>query len=223
MIFPTPGCEESFEKHSELEIHLEVGRHKKSQLSESLHDKLIRREWAARFSTVDSMGANYYSGDGKTKISERATDSPSNLEKGWALSKARPPVRFTSKVKAYLNAKFDLGEKTGLKADPKQVAADMRNARDEENDRRFSREEWLTKTQIQGYFSRLASARRKKGQIDTTDESGLEDAVGEEEHNNRIQLIGAVMEEIDLPHPVCYDSFDLCESMRKNELSKYNV
>ena len=26
---PTPGCDESFDKHSELEIHLEVGHHKK--------------------------------------------------------------------------------------------------------------------------------------------------------------------------------------------------
>ena len=39
---------------------------------------------------------------------------------------------------------FELGERKGLKADPNQVSADMRNARDEENNRRFSREEWLT-------------------------------------------------------------------------------
>ena len=60
-------------------------------------------------------------------------------------SKPRVSTRFSPKVKAYLNAKFELGEKTGLKADRNQVTADMRNARDEENNRRFPREEWLTK------------------------------------------------------------------------------
>ena len=37
----------------------------------------------------------------------------------------------------------------------------MRNARDEQNNRLFTREEWLTKTQIQGFFSRLAANRGK--------------------------------------------------------------
>ena len=93
--------------------------------------------------------------------SEETTDTPpSNLSKEWALSKPRVSTRFSPKVKAYLNAKFELGERTGLKADPNQVSAVMRNARDEENNRHFSREEWLTQNQIKSYFSRLASAKR---------------------------------------------------------------
>ena len=105
--------------------------------------------------------------DGSTSASgicssEETTDtSPSDLSQGWALSKPRVSTRFSPKVKVYLNAKFALGERTGLKADPNQVSADIRNARDEENNRPFSREEWLTQNQIKSYFSRLASAKRK--------------------------------------------------------------
>jgi len=46
---------------------------------------------------------------------------------GAANSSARGATRFSVKVKEYLTAKFDIGEKTGDKADPTQVASDMRN------------------------------------------------------------------------------------------------
>ena len=36
-------------------------------------------------------------------------------------------------MKEYLIAKCAIGEKTGDKADPTQVASDMRNAKDDEN------------------------------------------------------------------------------------------
>ena len=91
-----------------------------------------------------------------------------------------------------MNAKFDLGEKTGLKADPNQVSADMRNARDEENNRRFCREEWLTKNQIKSFFSRLASAKRK-GEDDVDDRAELDDILGEQEENSMQLLINSII------------------------------
>ena len=75
------------------------------------------------------------------------------LSSGWALQKARAgTARFSPKVKQYLSLKFDVGERTGRKADLQQVAQDMRTARDQSGNRIFEREEWLTKTQIQGFF-----------------------------------------------------------------------
>ena len=72
---------------------------------------------------------------------------------GWALVKPRAgPSMFTDKVKKYLTVKFDLGEQTGRKADPLQVSNDMRKAKDAQNNRLFTREEWLTKSQVQGFF-----------------------------------------------------------------------
>ena len=139
-------------------------------------------------------------------------------------SKPRVSTRFSPKVKAYLNAKFELGEKTGLKADPNQVSADMRNARDEENNRRIPREEWLTKNQIKSYFSRLASAKRKGQQTDDVDDGGeLENILGEQEENSRQLLINNIIEKIGLRHPICYDVYDLCEYCKGSKRSKFNV
>ena len=139
---PEPGCQEVFKNFCELEIRAEIGNHKNRPMSESFYDR-TSREWAERFSTVDQVQADgSTSGSGIRSSEETADTPPSDLSQGWALSKPRVSTRFTPKVKTYLNARFELGEKTGLKADPSQVSADMRNTRDEENNRRFSREEW---------------------------------------------------------------------------------
>ena len=57
---------------------------------------------------------------------------------------------------------FDQGEQSGLKADPQQVSNDMCKTRDEQNRWLFERDEWLTKSQLQGLFSRLAASRRRQ-------------------------------------------------------------
>ena len=185
----------------------------------------MRREWAKRFSTIDPVQADGSISGSGIRSSEEATDTPpSDVSQGWALSKPRVSTRFSQKVKAYLNAKFELGERTGLKADPNQVSADMRNARDEENNRHFSREEWLTQNQIKSYFSQLASAKRKGQQTDDVDDQAeLEDILGEQEENSRQVLINSIIEKIGLSQPICYDVYDLCEYCKSSKLSKFNV
>ena len=221
---PEPGCHKVFKNFCELEIHAEIGNHGNRPMSESFYDR-VRREWAKRFSTINPVQPEGSTSGSGIRSSEEAADTPpSDLSQGWALSKPRVSTRFSLKVKAYLNAKFELGEKTGLKADPNQVSADMRNARDEENNRRFSREEWLSKNQIKSYFSRLASAKRKGQQTDDVDDRAeLEDILGEEEENSRQLLINNIIEKIGLRHPICYDVYDLCELCKGSKLSKFNV
>ena len=85
------------------------------------------------------------------------------LQMGWAISKTHSgSTRFSPRVKEYLSAKFEIGERTGRKADPAQVEKDMRNARKPSNERLFNSKEWLTKSRIQSFFSRLAVSRRKE-------------------------------------------------------------
>jgi len=72
-------------------------------------------------------------------------------------------VRLTDEVKQYLTTKFDLRERTGNKADPGKVAVDMRTSRKPDGSRMFERKDWLTRSQVQGFFSRLAATRRRKG------------------------------------------------------------
>lgn len=81
---------------------------------------------------------------------------------GWALQKKHGSVRFPQKARQYRIQKFNIGQDTGKKEDPVQVAKDMRTASTIEGEKMFDRTEWLLKCQIQGFFSRL-SASIKQG------------------------------------------------------------
>ena len=134
---------------------------------------------------------------------------------GWALPKPRAgSLRFTEKVKNYLTARFDLGEQTGRKADPQQVSNDMRKAKDEQNNRLFDRKEWLTKSQVQGFFSRLAATRRRKQDPATEVDLNSRDLLREEEEANRQHLIEEVTQELRPQHPLSYDT-STCVSARE--------
>ena len=178
-VFPCSesGCQMMFEKFSDLEAQLDVGDHTPGKLKmESTFDKL-RREWAHKLSTVDQVKASA-SSDCNTAASSKSTGFRCELTLRWALQNPRRGApRFSAKVKEYLIAKFDIGEKTRDKAGPTQVVSDMRSAKDDNNSRLFSREEWLTKTQVKGFFSRLATARKRRGK----ENIDLNDAYAEEE------------------------------------------
>ena len=140
---------------------------------------------------------------------------------GWALAKARSgSSQFSEKVKDYLTKKFDIGEKTGQKVSAEQVAKDMRTARTHDNQRLFGRENWLTKLQVQGFFSRLASARRKQGWCgdDTNEEVDEDDEVGEQRH-----AVEEVIENLGLKHPIIFDVYNLCQYYHSNKLPSFNV
>ena len=69
-----------------------------------------------------------------------ASASCSDLQLGWALHESRSQaVRFTDEVKQYLTARFELGERTGNKADPGKMAADMRTSRNPDGSRMFEK------------------------------------------------------------------------------------
>ena len=106
---------------------------------ESTFDKL-RREWAQKFS-VDQVKESA-SSNCSTATSSKNAGFRCKLSLGWALqSSQRGAPRFSAKVKEYRTAKFDIGEETRDKADPTQVASDMRSAKDDNNSRLFRREE----------------------------------------------------------------------------------
>ena len=147
------------------------------------------------------------------------------MHMGWALNAPASKSRFPDCVRIYLKANFDLGERTGEKADSLQPALDMRNARNENGDRLFQRDQWLTKNQVKSFFSRLAAARRKivatndseddlASIFEIDDISGnqwMEELESLEEEQERCSLLEAVESQIGITHPVIYDTFDLCE------------
>ena len=84
----------------------------------------------------------------------------------------------------YLQKKSEIGQQTGRKEDPAQVADDMWRARNANGERMFTRTEWITKLQVQGIFSRLSARQRLTGQKEfTRDEDNNDlDEESEEEH-----------------------------------------
>jgi hypothetical protein len=120
-----------------LEAHMVAGHHEETVESESVYDK-IRRQWASHFFTItvedeDLMGSE------KSQLESKTSKQKPNLLMGWALQKPREGHgRYPPELTQYLTTKFDLGEATGQKADPGQVATDMRKACDESGQRLFS-------------------------------------------------------------------------------------
>ena len=98
----------------------------------------------------------------------------------------------------------------------------MRKTRDEQNRRLFERDEWLTKSQVQGFFSRLAASRRRQ-QAHSEIEHNPKELFLEEKEAERQQLMAHISNELRPLHPLSNDAFNLCECARDNKLSLSNV
>ena len=91
--------------------------------------------------------------------------------------------------------------------------------------RLFSREEWLTKAQIKGFFFCLSSSRwRRAGSSPSTavDDKSDEELIDEEEVNH-MTTVESVVTEIGLTHPIVYDIYDLCDYVKEEKLNYFTV
>jgi hypothetical protein len=234
------NCSAAFHSIEEVEAHHTLFDHKRLKVkTESLYDTL-KRKWVGKFSDVTSQPKEKSSVE---HMSSKAKNPA--LHKGWALHKPRCKAkRFSKKVKVYLTAKYDIGERTKHKCDPLQVSKDMRRALSESGDRLFSQSEWLSKTQIQGFFSRLTAKRRKKhlkspnqklpdaelSEDSDNDDESEEEFDDDEEDEDPIEddmyhdeIVQSVLDEVALTHPIMYDVYDLCSYVRQDKLHKFTV
>ncbi|CAC5398078.1 unnamed protein product [Mytilus coruscus] len=81
--------------------------------------------------------------------------------KGWALKGKRTNIRFSPKVKSYLNEICFNCEKTGKRPNYFALSDELRKSCDENGERSFKIEEWLNPTQIKGYFATLSIELRE--------------------------------------------------------------
>ena len=169
-------------------------------------------DWVQRFQSISLDTKRQSRPDSEVEI---ATSTEGNLlQMGWALHKSRSgQTRFSDNVRQYLQKKINIGKETGAKEDPAQVASDMRKARNTDGTRMFSRAEWLSKVQIQAFFSRI-SAKRKQSSLKESsrdnDDDELDDSDAEEyacriddrlfEANSE-----AVVAAIAVKHPLMYE------------------
>lgn len=70
---------------------------------------------------------------------------------GWALKSTKRTTRMEEKVKSFLVQKFDQGVAGGQKADPIQVAREMKSIRDSSGKLQFTPDEWRTAHQISSF------------------------------------------------------------------------
>ena len=162
---PEEGCIKSYQRYSSLQKHLDSGRHKYALERMSLLDKAL----------LDYAG-NLESGAVAVEKSKGIVEGIPAIgvkppEMGWALKNvASNRRRFNESQKRYLKEIFDLGEKTGRKADPNQVSKSMRKARKEDGSPLFSAEEYMTTQQISSFFSCPSSKKSLPQSLSYQDE-----------------------------------------------------
>ena len=169
------GCVQSFSTFEAYENHMYFEKHTyEMDHGLSSYDR-IKLRWAQKCNLSE---------EDKESIVLPTTsfdeDHHSSFQ-GWALKKERKQVRFKQHVRDFLKSVFMVGENSGKKANPIEVAAQMRTMTDE-NGRVFSAQDCLKPSQIISYFSRLSALSKK-------DSSKKEDrtlATEEDEYLNHV-------------------------------------
>ena len=119
--------------------HMDTGKHRLEVDCESMHDR-VRRKWAGIVTGVMfSPDVPSTSSPGEDSGSAVRGYDPRPL--GWALKVPKRPARMTDNVKTSLMKKFEESARTGNKADPVQVAREMKTLRNENSEPTFKPEE----------------------------------------------------------------------------------
>lgn len=148
---PEDGCVKTYLSYDNLQKHLDVGKHLYKLERETSYDE-IKSKWAVICNDVSGSYSRTVPSASMTSSSDKET---AFAEKGWALKKTKTSTRFPQDVKSYLTDIFLQGEETGIKANPSNVATNMKKEKCKGGAKRFKKEEWLTSEQIARYFSRL--------------------------------------------------------------------
>ena len=129
------------------------------------------------------------------------------------------------KVKAFLIQKFNQGAAGGQRADPVQVAREMKCVRDVSGKLQFRPEEWRTAQQINNFFSRMSTLQRQR----LPDESQEEDFADEDlealQSEDSIQAIRQeVHKDIESPkHPIEVGAVNVCVLSHARKLSSLKL
>ena len=155
------------------------------------------------------------------EIVDGASISPegaaSVLPMGWVLKSAGVQGKnLTVGQKNYLTKVFQVGERTGQKADPTSVSKAMRRVKHSDGSNIFDKCDYLTPLQIAGFFSRLSA--KKTYSVEQS---------SEEEEPERKELItekaieemsNKVMKALALKHPIMYETYNICEIVGQSSL-----
>ena len=212
---PNEGCVKTYQSHSNLEKHLELGKCQLQLEKETLFDKaktLYRGKLLEGGCASITIQAEAMSQEGKIPLSE-----------GWVLRSSKKGNRFSDTQKRYLEDMFMIGQETGHKQDPAVVAHDMRFARNNEGARLFSVQEFSTTRQIQSFFSRRSAKLRRQGQSTGEMETNDDDIAAAEEEQAHENIRTQVLSEVQLRHPIMFNTHNLCKMSKESKLNKLSI
>ena len=148
---------------------------------------------------------------------------------GWALKSTKWTTRMEEKVKAFLVQKCHQGVAGGQKADPIQVAREMKTIRDSSGKLQFKPDEWGTAQQISSFFARMSALQRQR-QADETESKEEQEITDEDltalESEDHIQAIRQeVYRDIEqaTSHPIQIEAVNVCELSRAGKLSSLKL
>ena len=155
------------------------------------------------------------------EIVDGASISPegaaSVLPMGWVLKSAGVQGKnLTVGQKNYLTKVFQVGERTGQKADPTSVSKAMRRVKHSDGSNIFDKCDYLTPVQIAAFFSRLSAKKTYSVEQSSEEE--------EPERNELItekaieEMSNKVMKALALQHPIMYETYNICEIVGQSSL-----
>ena len=143
---PEGGCTQVFNNYSDMQNHCFLGNHTFKLQASSTYDD-IKLRWMDACSSLSEDVHKY-----RNMQEEIASEGSVQTEMGWGLKREKKHVRFTEDIKMYLNEIFQRGENNGTKVHPSVVVQNMRVAKNENGEKRFSPNEYLSVSQILSYF-----------------------------------------------------------------------
>ncbi|KAK3736760.1 hypothetical protein QZH41_008000 [Actinostola sp. cb2023] len=215
------GCVLTFRSEAEAVAHMDTGKHVRQVEKESLYDS-VRKKWADIVTGVQPRNQLPSSG-GEQSISDTQAE---RQPRGWALKATKKPSRMSDKVKAYLVECFDAGVQSGLKANPIEVAKELKLAKDQNGKTLFTPQEWRTSQQIASFFSRLSAAQRQRQIEEYADENEIqeEDIRAWEAAAAFKELQSGVVNDFNQPdHPIMVAQKNICQLVHSKKLSLLKI
>ena len=214
------GCVLTFKTQVEADNHMDTGKHRLEVDCKSTYDR-VRRKWAAIVTGV-TFAPDVPSTSSQGENSGSAVSGYDPRPLGWAVKVTKRPTRMTDNVKTFLIKKFEEGARTGNKADPVQVAREMKTLRNEHGELTFKPEEWRTAQQISSLFSRQTAALRHRC-IDA-EEISEEDIDAAESEMAFNTLRSLVMDDMVKPsHPIIVGVNNICELVKNKKLGSLKL
>jgi len=152
---------------------------------------------------------------------EDTLSASEKLSMGWALKVSSTwRSRFTASQKSYLTNRLKPGEQTGQKADPASVTRAMVSAKDASGNRLFTSDDFLSASQIAGFFSRLSAKKTLNENVEEMAEDDFQSAADEASIE---EVTNVAVQELQIRHPISYDMYNLCDMVAKSRSKSFSV